>query len=574
MPAIANVRIAVVGLLCGVVAAAGHQVALACTAFCAVGGGQVLVGNNEDWYNPHTRIRFVPAKAGSYGRLYVGFDDLTPQGGMNERGLWFDGFAAPPVGAGPSSELPHFQGNIVDVAMAECATVEEVIRLFSQYNRAFLSDAILMFADASGDAVSIERNAIVRKTSRHFVQTNFHQSLASNPDGRFVTATGMLEGAGDAISVDLFRKILAATRQKGTYPTLYSNIYELRSRTLHLYHFQDFERVVTFNLAEELKKGARVLDIPALFPPNAEAEAFAARRRAETAPPGPASTVAPAAVVALLVALGLYGAIRGGRRVRIGLAAIAGVIVAILAVAAIILSVYSSASSRWIQFSIGPASGESASIGPNTINSSGMTLKAALATAYDIPPVRVIGPPWLAQTRYAINASVGIETPEAFRPLLQEELKNRLHLETHLEVRPFDVLVLTAADTLLVERAAGQRPRISLQKTNAQFQEATMKEVASGLQGILGKPVIDETGLAGTFNLEFGWEGERVASVTTTLRDRFGLRLTPATREMEALVVDRVRRDPSLVILEQIGRATRAAPDHVRQQISNAVRVR
>lgn len=573
MQRLPRARLAVVGLVCAVVAATGHQVALACTAFCAVGGGQVLVGNNEDWYNPHTKIRFVPATPGSHGRVYVGFDDLIPQGGMNERGLWFDGFAAPSVGAGPSSELPHFQGNIVDVAMAECATVEDVIRLFSQYNRASLSEGILMFADASGDAVSIERNAIVRKTGRHFVQTNFHQSLASNPDSRFVTANSMLEQAGNAISIDLFRKILAATRQKGAYPTLYSNIYELRSRTLHLYHFQDFERVVTFDLAEELKKGERVLDIPALFPPNAEAEAFAARRRAETAPPGPTATVAPAAVVALLVALGLYGAIRGGRRVRIGLAAIGGVIVAILAAAAIILSVYSSASGRWIQFSIGPASGESAHIGPNTINSSGMTLKAALATAYDIPAVRVIGPPWLAQTRYAIQATVGSETPETFRPLLQEELKNRLHLETHLEARPFDVLVLTASDTPRVERAAGQRPAIWIQKAKAQFQEATMKEVASGLQGILGKPVIDETGLTGTFNLEFGWEGERVASVTTTLRDRFGLRLTPATREMEALVVDRVRRDPSLVLLGEIGRVTRAAPSHLREQISNAVRV-
>src|SRR5687767_6048469 len=151
MPAIAKVRIAVVGLLCAAVAAAGHQVALACTAFCAAGGGQVLVGNNEDWYNPRTKIRFIPAKPGSYGRVYVGFDDMAPQGGMNERGLWFDGFAAPPVGAGPSSELPHFSGQIVDSAMAECANVEEVIRLFSQYNRAFLSEGILMFADASGD---------------------------------------------------------------------------------------------------------------------------------------------------------------------------------------------------------------------------------------------------------------------------------------------------------------------------------------------------------------------------------------------------------------------------------------
>ena len=116
---------------------------------------------------------------------------------MNERGLWFDAFSAPPMKAAAGSDLPRFSGNIVDRAMAECSTVEEVVRLFSQYNRDFLVEAIYMFADASGDAVSIERNAIVRKSRRHFVQTNFHQSRSNgSEDGRFTTASEMLERAG------------------------------------------------------------------------------------------------------------------------------------------------------------------------------------------------------------------------------------------------------------------------------------------------------------------------------------------------------------------------------------------
>ena len=73
------IRIAVVALLCGAAALVGTDAVMACTAFCAVGNGQVLVGNNEDWYNPRTKIRFVPATPGSFGRMYVGFDDLAPQ---------------------------------------------------------------------------------------------------------------------------------------------------------------------------------------------------------------------------------------------------------------------------------------------------------------------------------------------------------------------------------------------------------------------------------------------------------------------------------------------------------------
>ncbi len=64
----------------------------ACTAFYLKGRDKVLVGNNEDGTNPDTRVWFVPGEAGKYGRMYVGYADLSAQGGVNERGLWFDAF--------------------------------------------------------------------------------------------------------------------------------------------------------------------------------------------------------------------------------------------------------------------------------------------------------------------------------------------------------------------------------------------------------------------------------------------------------------------------------------------------
>ena len=108
-------RIAFAGLFCCASALIGHTVAQACTAFCAVGEGQILVGNNEDWDNPQTKIWFLPAKPGSYGRVYTGFDDMTPQGGMNERGLWFDAFSAPPMKAAAGSDLPRFSHSPIKI---------------------------------------------------------------------------------------------------------------------------------------------------------------------------------------------------------------------------------------------------------------------------------------------------------------------------------------------------------------------------------------------------------------------------------------------------------------------------
>jgi uncharacterized protein (TIGR03435 family) len=567
-------RIVTIALLCGAPFPISQRVA-ACTAFCAVGAGQVLVGNNEDWTNPRTRIWFVPAKPGSLGRMYVGFDDLWPQGGLNERGLWFDGFAAPAIAATGSSDLPSFPGNIVDTAMAECGTVEEVVRLFSRYNRTFLRESILMFADASGDAVAIERNAIVRKTRSHFVQTNFHQSRA--PDGideRFITASTMLERAGSDISIDLFRRILAATHQKGGAPTLYSNIYNLTARTMHLYYFHDFERVVTFDLAEELKKGERVLDISALFPTNAAAEAFAARRSEAGGIPGGVVMAALAAIVLAAVAVVVFGCIRAGRGFRIGVAVVAGAMVLLVASTAAVLRMPRPASASWIEFSIAPAFGESSTINSTTIRSNGVTLRTALAMAYGIPSVRVIGPPWLGDTRYAINAVAGLDSPESFQSLLQHELKNRLRLVTHVEPRPFDVLVLTATDASRLERSNRQKAAIWVGRQDAQLQGASMENLASTLQSIVGRPVIDDTGITGSYNLELQWEEDRIASLSAALQHRFGLQLSPATRNLDALIVDSIQRDAALLLLAQVGRFTRAAPLVVRQRLADIMTIR
>lgn len=145
------------------------------------------------------------------------------------------------------------------------------------------------------------------------------------------------------------------------------------------------------------------------------------------------------------------------------------------------------------------------------VRSDGLTLKGALALAYGVPSVRVIGPARLTATRYSFNAVVGDRASESFRSLLWQKLKNRLRLETHVEVRPFDVFVLSATEAPRLQRADGIRQRVWIQERSAQLEDTTMEGFANARQNILGKPVIDETGIGGLFDLEFGWEEKRAA---------------------------------------------------------------
>ncbi len=66
----AFLRLACIALLSGP--------ALPCSAFLVVGAGVVLFGNNEDYWDPETRVWFVPATETRHGAMYLGYDNGFP----------------------------------------------------------------------------------------------------------------------------------------------------------------------------------------------------------------------------------------------------------------------------------------------------------------------------------------------------------------------------------------------------------------------------------------------------------------------------------------------------------------
>ncbi|MCP5052594.1 MAG: hypothetical protein GY940_35830 [bacterium] len=71
--------------------------------------------------------------------------------------------------------------------------------------------------------------------------------------------------AADRVSIDLVRSVLSATHSEYSYPTLYSNIYDLKNKKVYLYNFHNFQEVLIIDLAKELKKERKSYKIPDLF---------------------------------------------------------------------------------------------------------------------------------------------------------------------------------------------------------------------------------------------------------------------------------------------------------------------
>ena len=252
-----------------------HLPANACTAFMMSDRQSVLVGNNEDYNIPYTRVWFIPAENGQYGRVYFGYDNWSPQGGMNDQGLFFDFFATKPLEVKLSKKKPKFQGPITDTMAAECATVEEVLDMLDKYNLEFMSKFQMFVVDKSGDAAIIEGDGIIRKSGSYQVVTNFYQSMVKENRRpcewykpsctQYKIAETMLTEHSTA-SVAHFRDILEATHRNTLGArTLYSNIYDLKKGLVYLYYMHKFDEEVIINLNEELKKGCHYYELPSLF---------------------------------------------------------------------------------------------------------------------------------------------------------------------------------------------------------------------------------------------------------------------------------------------------------------------
>lgn len=199
------------------------------------------------------------------------------------------------------------------------------------------------------------------------------------------------------------------------------------------------------------------------------------------------------------------------------------------------------------------------------------TLRECIAYAYTTTGGRVYGgPSWIDSDRYDI---VMLE-PEDIRPsaeqnllMFQNLLADRFRLRIHRETKQMSIynLVISKNGAKLAESTSG--------KTSMMFQSAqsspggmllparraTMEILAANLgRVVLDRPVIDKTGLTGTydFDLEFSAEGTLFApsgpqpsgTELGNLPDIFtaiqhlGLKLESAKGPVETIVIDSIER--------------------------------
>jgi uncharacterized protein (TIGR03435 family) len=242
---------------------------------------------------------------------------------------------------------------------------------------------------------------------------------------------------------------------------------------------------------------------------------------------------------------------------------------------------------------------------PGRLDYNGMPIGILLRQALQKPDYQIVGAPgWVNTERYSITATAPEGTPPtAITVMMVNLLKDRFHLTSHLETReqPIFNLVIarsdgrlgpdlkptpaecqaTIAERIAASKAAAERgapppPPTSFPDPNdplacgfvrmgpglATGSGRTIAQIAPTLADLLGRPVIDKTGLTGRYDfaLTFAPTGRGAGpfamlpgappppddpdapGLSTAVQEQLGLRLESARGPVEVVVIDSLEK--------------------------------
>ncbi len=170
------------------------------------------------------------------------------------------------------------------------------------------------------------------------------------------------------------------------------------------------------------------------------------------------------------------------------------------------------------------------------------------------------GPDWVTSPEYRYNI-VAKTRPEATQDqilrMMQALLEERFRLAFHHEQRvlPYYALVVARGGPKMPEPSAA--PATMPAQVNGQLRILSNRMAMASLVSLLSRYmralVVDQTGLAGEFEVKLVWtpedrpvpEDQRGASVFAALEEQLGLKLDSRKGAMEILVVDRAEKTPT-----------------------------
>ncbi len=214
-----------------------------------------------------------------------------------------------------------------------------------------------------------------------------------------------------------------------------------------------------------------------------------------------------------------------------------------------------------IRLNDGTSTGTDIDVNDGTYIASNISAKVLLEQAFDIRQDLISGLSGpIESARFDLEAKVVDPDRDALRKLTDEQhramllpiLKERFHLQSHIEIKTLPVYDLTVTHGgIKFARSpdqASQDANTTVHNTTLSVRNLSMDALARRLAGQVHRTVIDKTGLAGIFDLDLKWSRDDAPQtdpnappdIFTAVQEQLGLKLQPSRGDVPTLVVDHI----------------------------------
>jgi uncharacterized protein (TIGR03435 family) len=199
-----------------------------------------------------------------------------------------------------------------------------------------------------------------------------------------------------------------------------------------------------------------------------------------------------------------------------------------------------------------------------------LSIKSLIQFAYAIPESQILNAPvWLDSTLFDIDAKAGTSVDAQLRALPKAEarlqkqrmvqalLADRFHLAAHQETRQLPIYALVAAKggpKFQPSQIDGTTIDTGQSHMHIAGSDDTLAILARELAQVLGRVVVNQTGVNGRFDLKLRWTPDDAPppllnggpdpnappGIFTAIQEQLGLKLEPSKGPVPVLVIDRV----------------------------------
>jgi uncharacterized protein (TIGR03435 family) len=193
----------------------------------------------------------------------------------------------------------------------------------------------------------------------------------------------------------------------------------------------------------------------------------------------------------------------------------------------------------------------------NPIAIRNQSLASLIMFTYAVNPHQIVGAPdWADKSYFDIDAR--IDTPGQFnlqqdQAMLAKLLADRFQLKFHREKRELPVYAIRIAKG--GPKLTPAKPDEQLNQTgsgndiehNVTFTNAAMSNVVLGMQFLLNRPIVDQTGLTGRYDFTLRYTADEANThdpnappgIFTAAQEQLGLKFEPTKALVDVLVIDR-----------------------------------